>query len=255
MRKAICWKIFIANFRNITKKITFAALNNFSIMAKNQERTEEQLHSVEEALSRTEQFIEENQKPILIVVAIIVAVVLGYFSLQKFYIEPREKEAQESIFMAQKYFEKDSLELALNGDGNHIGFLDIIDNFGGTKAGNLANYYAGISYLKKGEFETAIDYLSDFSSDDAMVAPMATAAKGDCYLELGKANKAAGLYLDAAKQADNKFLTPQLLLKAGNTYELAGNKAKAHEIYMIIKTDHSKTAEGRDIERYIGRTE
>lgn len=64
MRKAICWKIFIANFRNITKKITFAALNNFSIMAKNQERTEEQLHSVEEALSRTEQFIEENQKPI-----------------------------------------------------------------------------------------------------------------------------------------------------------------------------------------------
>ncbi|MBI9033509.1 MAG: tetratricopeptide repeat protein [Bacteroidales bacterium] len=224
-------------------------------MAKNQERADEQLHSVEEALSKSEQFIEENQKPILIVVAIIIAVVLGYFSMQKFYFEPREQEAQESIFMAQKYFEKDSLNLALNGDGNNLGFLDIIDNLGGTKAGNLASYYAGISYLKKGEFETALKYLKKFSSDDIMIAPMATSAIGDCHLEMGKVAKAADTYYAAAKQADNKFLTPQFLLKAGNTYELAGDKAKAHSIYLELKKDFANSSEGRDIDRYIGKTE
>ena len=117
------------------------------------------LTEVESALTRTEQFLESNQKLISIIIGSIVVIAVGYLGLKKFYIEPRTKNAQDQMFMAQNYFEKDSFNLALNGDGTNLGFLDIIDDFGSTNAGNLANYYAGVSYLHMGQFDKAIDRL------------------------------------------------------------------------------------------------
>lgn len=225
-------------------------------MAKNTEidKGDERLEVVEEALSKTEKFIENNQKPLVIVVLVIVAIVLGYFGLNKYYLEPREKEAETQMFMAEKYFESDSLNKALYGDGNNPGFVDIIDDFGSTKAGNLACYYAGISLLKQGEFEESIKYLEKFKSDDFIVGAMGLGAIGDAYLELNQTEKAASQYLKAAEHRENELTTPMFLFKAGQTYELVGNYKKATEVYENIQNNYPASTEGRNIEKYITRS-
>ena len=163
-------------------------------MAKKKERIEEQMIAVESAISRSERFIEENYKLLLGIIAGILVVVVGIFGYAKYIKEPREIEAQSQIFMAQRYFEMDSLNLALNGDGMFLGFLAIADDYSSTKAGKLANYYAGISYLKMGDFDSAIEYLDKFSSKDEIVSCMAIGAKADAYLEKGDNAKAIKLY-------------------------------------------------------------
>jgi tetratricopeptide (TPR) repeat protein len=222
-------------------------------MAKKTDKTEERIVAVEEAFSKTEQFIERNQKIILIVVGAIIVVVLGYFGFKRIYLAPREKEAQSQMFMAEKYFEMDSIKKALNGDGNYLGFLAIIDDYKFTKSANLSHYYAGICYLKKGEFQNAIDQLDKFSSGDELVGPMAIGAIGDAYMELNSTDKAIDYYLKAANKRKNDLTTPMFLMKAGMAYELEGKYDLASKTYTRIKTDFSKTNEGRDIDKYIAR--
>ncbi len=214
---------------------------------------DQRLENIEETLTRTEQFIMGNQKVIGLVVGIIVVIILGYFGYDKYYLEPQTTEAQEQMYTAQQYFESDSLDKALYGDGNSLGFIDIADEYGMTAPGNLANYYAGISFLNKGDFEQAIDYLSDFSADDKLIAPMAKGAIGDAYLELNDSKKAAAYYMEAANQNINDFTTPLFLFKAGQVYELIGEYKKAENTYSQIKTNYLKSKEAKDIDRYITR--
>jgi len=220
-------------------------------MAKQLDKTEERIVKVEEAFSKTEQFIEKNQKIILIVVGAIVIVVLGFFGFRRFYLAPKEKEAQSQMFMAEKYFEMDSINKALNGDGNYIGFLDIIDQYGMTKSANLAEYYAGICFLKKGEFEKAIEHLKEFSSKDAFVGPMAKMGIGDAYMELGKKDEAIEYYRKASSQQVNDLTTPLYLMRAAFVYEDQGKFDKAVELYEKIQKEHLKSTEARDIDKYI----
>lgn len=222
-------------------------------MAKKTTKTEENIQAVEEALSRTEHFIETNQKPILIILGIIVVVILGYFGFQKLYIVPKEKSAQEQMFMAEAYFGMDSLDLALNGDGFYPGFLEIIDNYKLTKSANLAKYYTGLIYLNKGDYEIAIEYLKDFDSDDLIIMPMALGAIGDAFMELDMKEDAVDYYLDAANNNENDFTTPQFLLKAAWTYEILGDYEKAVVIYKQIKTEFPRSRQARDIDKYIAR--
>ncbi len=225
-------------------------------MAKKKEtevRGDQRLENIEETLSQTEQFIVGNQRIISIVVGAIVVIMLAYFGFQKYFIEPKTNEAQEQMFQAQRYFELDSLDKALYGDGNSLGFMDIADEFSMTDPGNLANYYTGIIYLKKGDFSQAIDYLEKFSGKDQMVGPMATGAIGDAYLELGDLSKGAAYYLEAANQKDNDFTTPLFLFKAGQTYELLNNYNEAIHTYERIKEDYPKSSEARTIDKNIGR--
>jgi len=218
-------------------------------------RGDQRLENIEESLTRTEQFIVNNQKMISIIVGVIVVVILGYFGFQRYYQQPKTKEAQEQMFMAQRYFESDSLDKALYGDGNSLGFIDISDEYGFTKPGNLANYYAGISFLKKGEFDQAIEYLSDFESDDFIIGPMAIGAMGDAYLELGEKEKAASHYISAANEVDNDFTSPLFLFKAGQVYEILGDYDAAIDTYTRIKDDYPRSNEGRTIDKNIARAE
>ena len=220
-------------------------------MAKKIDNTEEKIHAVEEALSKSEKFIEKNQKILTIVIGSAIVIVLGVFAFQKLYIAPREKAAQGQMFMAQKYFEADSLNKALNGDPNFPGFLNIIDEYGMTKAANLSKYYAGIIYLKQGKFEDAITYLKKFDSDDEFVGPMATGAIGDANLELGKREEAVDSYLKAASQQVNDLTTPLYLMRAAFVYEDLGKFDKAIELYEKIQKEHTKSTEARDIDKYI----
>ncbi|MGC9353394.1 MAG: tetratricopeptide repeat protein, partial [Mariniphaga sp.] len=125
-------------------------------MAKKKAQQADNLQELESALTKTERFIEENQKPITYVVGAIILIVIAYLGFTRFYLQPREKEAQSQMFMAENYFERDSFNLAINGDGNYLGFLDIIDDYGMTKSANLAKYYTAISYLHLGQYEDAL---------------------------------------------------------------------------------------------------
>ena len=224
-------------------------------MAKQVDKTEETIVKVEEAFSKTELFIEKNQKIILIVLVAMVVVVLGFFGYKKLYLAPREAEAQSQMFMAEKYFEADSLNKALNGDGNYLGFLDIIDQYGITKSANLAHYYAGICFLKKGDFEKAIEQLKEFDSEDEFVGPMANMAIGDAYMELKQVDKAVDFYLKAADQRKNEFTSPVCLQKAGWAYEELGKYEKALEVYKRIKEDYPRSNEAREMPKYISKME
>lgn len=222
-------------------------------MTKDNKQQVDNLIEVESALTKSEQFLEANQKLIGIVIGAIVLVVVGYLGLNKFYLEPRSTEAQEQMFMAQNYFEKDSFNLALNGDGNNPGFLDIIDDFGSTNAGNLASYYAGVSYLNLGQYDNAIEYLKKFSTDDVLLGPIAVGAQGDANLELGKADKALDLYTEAYKMNENELTTPVYMLKAGELLESSNKAAEALKLYETIKQKYAETNEGRSIDKYIAR--
>ncbi|MEN8225769.1 MAG: tetratricopeptide repeat protein [Bacteroidota bacterium] len=224
-------------------------------MSKKNTAGDDRMVAVEEALGRTEQFVEKYQKLIMYVITGIILIVLAYFGYQRLYISPMEANAQEEVFMAQKYFEMDSLNRALHGDGNALGFLDIIDDYGASKTGNLARYYAGICYLRMGNFEEAIDYLEQHDPVDQIIAPMALGALGDAYLELNEPERAADYYMDAAEENYNDFTTPMFLYKAGMTYEILGEYEDALEVYDRIYREFYRSAEGRTIERNIAKME
>ena len=208
---------------------------------------------VEGALTKTEQFIEDNQKTLSIIVLVIIAVVAGYFAYMKFYVKPLENEAASQMFVAEQYFERDSFNLAINGDGNYLGFIDIIDEYGVTKSANLAYYYAGISYLHLGEYEEAIDYLKNFDSEDHIIAPIATGAIGDAYSELGNNEEAVSYYVKAAEKDNNNFTAPIYLMKAAKSYEANNDYDNSLEIYNNIKDNYPKSKQARFIEKYITR--
>ncbi len=215
----------------------------------------EGVEAVESVLSRTEQFIEKNQNIIFYVVIGIVAIILMFMGYKRYILEPKQKEAQTLMFMAEKYFEIDSLNLALYGDGNNYGFVDIIDEYGRTDAGNLSCYYAGLCFLKKGEFDNAIEYLEDFDADDMIIGAMGKGVLGDAYMEIGDAEEALKNYLYAVEHNINDFTTPVFLMKAALTYEMLEDYKSALELYNRIKYEHPRSYESREIEKYIARAE
>ena len=207
--------------------------------------------SVENALSKTEQYIEENQRSLTIIVLAIVVVVGGYLGYKKFYLEPNNTEAVAAMFYAQNYFEQDSFRLALEGDGANYGFLDIIDEYGMTKSGNLARLYTGICYYKMGQYEDAIEYLKKFDSNDVLYATMALGAIGDSYVELDDLEEAASFYVKASQRKRNEITTPIYAKKAGLVYEELKEFRKALECYETIRKEYPQSDEGRDIEQLI----
>ncbi|MCQ2305217.1 MAG: tetratricopeptide repeat protein [Bacteroidales bacterium] len=215
---------------------------------------DERLENVEEALSKTELWIEKNQKTLWIILAAVVVIALAIWGISK-RNQKRNETASSQIFTAQQYFENEQYENALNGDGNNLGFLDIISDYGSTKTGKLASYYAGISYMKLGNYADAINYLKKFDSNDQIIAPMALGAIGDCYMELDDMNNAVSYYGKAAAKNPNDFTSPMFLLKEGMTYEIMGNYAKALEVYKSLKSDFPLSNEAFDINRNIANME
>jgi len=223
-------------------------------MAKKKQAQDTGMEGVEGALTRTEQFIEDNQKWIVRVITGILVIVAIFIGIKRFYLIPIEEEAHSQMYVAEQYFEVDSFNLALYGDGNYSGFLQIIEDYGITKASNLAKYYAGISFLKSGQYEDAIEYLTKFKSKDIMVAPVATGAIGDAYVELGDIKKGLDYYLKAAGLSDNNFTAPMYLMKAGLVYENLGEFDNALELYERIRRDYPDYSRSNNIEKYITRS-
>lgn len=225
-------------------------------MAKNNiEETELKNVGVEEGtISKTEEFIENNKKNLLYAVIAIAVVVGGYFAYSRLYVGGLEKEAQGSMFKAQRYFELDSFRLALEGTPQYPGFLNIIENYGSTKSANLAEYYAGVSYLNLGEPDKAIEYLEDFDGGDTQFNALAIGLIGDAYSEKGEYDKAVAKYESAASEDDN-FTAPLYLKKAGLIYEKLGKYEKALAAYKKIKSDYYASFDAMQIDKYIVRAE
>jgi tetratricopeptide (TPR) repeat protein len=210
------------------------------------------LKNVEETLTKTEQFLEQNYKSLIYILGIIV-VLVGLFWLFRMYLVKRNNEAQSQMYQAERYLETDSLYLALYGDGNYLGFLDISEDYKFTKAGNLARYSAGICFLHMGQYEDAIDMLEKYSKKDKVIGSLAIGATGDAWVELGDIEKGITKYIEAAEYAGNEFNTPLFLMKAGELYELEGSFDKALDIYERIQSEYPESTEGSSIEKYITR--
>ena len=223
-------------------------------MAKSKKKDEnpQGMKSVEETLTKTEQFLEGNYKLLLTGLGVIV-VLVALFWLGRLYLNNKNEEAQVQMYQAQRYLESDSLSLALNGDGNYLGFIDITKDYRFTNAGNLARYGAGICYLHLGQYEEAIDFLDKYSKKDKVIGSLALGATGDAYVELGETDKGIAKYLEAAEFAKNSFNTPVFLMKAAELYELESNFEEALKLYQRIKDEYPESTEGSTIDKYIAR--
>ena len=229
-----------------------------------QSATAEVFNTLDEGASRTEAWVAKNQKYIFIIVGLAAIIVLGYLGYNKFIQEPKESVAMNDMFQAQKYFdeaiaagtEQDSLfNLALNGGEGKFGMLDIISEYKSTKAGNLASYYAGMSYLKLKDYQNAVEHLSNFKSDDEVLAPIAQGGIGDAFIQLGQKEEALDYYAKAASMSTNGFTTPMYLFKAGNIALHLGDNTKALQYFKRIKDEFASSTEAANIDAFIGKAE
>lgn len=226
-----------------------------------QSTTAEVFNTLDDTANKSEQWIENNSKPLFYGLVTIAALILGYLAYTSFVLEPNEKEASNELAYPRTFFAKattsagvaaDSLyNLGLTGGDGKYGFTDIADEFSGTKAGNLANYYAGISYLKMKKYEEAIEYLSAFNSDDELLGPTALGAIGDAFADINQPEDALTYYEKAANKKDNEFTAPLFLFKAGQIAMNLKNYSKAEKLFSTIKEKYATTDQGRDIEKYI----
>ena len=219
------------------------------------ENTEEKNVEIANVITKTELFVKENQKKIIIVISAIIAIIVGYVMLQNLYFEPREEQAAEEMFAAENWFQQDSLQLSLNGNAKYMGFVGIIDEYGNTKSGRLAKYYAGIASLKLGKYQDAIDYLKSYNGKDTFTKVLAVVATGDAEFELGNVKEAISLYEKAARMEDNYVTTPYALFKAGFACQTEGNYEKAAELYKEIKQNYPQSTEYRNIDKFIAFVE
>lgn len=215
-------------------------------------KAKNQVNEFDETLAASKSFFEKNKNAILYGGCALLTVIIAALLIHQFYITPRNNRANESIFAAEQAFMDGSYEKALNGDGENMGFLAVIDEFGSTKAGNIACLYAAKCYAATEKYQEAIDMLDKFDAcGDAMVSPAATALKGNCYAELGENEKAADLLLKAAKEADNNTVSPLCLLQAGQIYVSLGQKDKALDCYNQIKSKYQQSNIYYEIDKYI----
>lgn len=201
-------------------------------------------------------FINKNQTIIIGVLSAVLVLVIGYVGVKQYYLPEQDAKAQVAIFEAQALFEKDSFNLALNGSAEVEGFKDIISDYGMTRTGNLAHYYAGICNLKMGNFDEAIKQLDKFSADDIVLGAMALGAKGDAYAEKGDMSKAISSYEAAANYNDNEFSAPMFLFKAALAKDVNGNSKEALEDLKKLKAEYPDfDAATKSVDKHIARLE
>ncbi|MFO7258959.1 MAG: tetratricopeptide repeat protein [Bacteroidota bacterium] len=224
-------------------------------MAKKKETKKDILESPEalqEKFEAAENWIEEHSRLLLGIGAVVVLAVAGFFGY-KYYLNNRDDEAQRQMFQAVYYFESDSLDLALNGDGNNLGFVDIADEYGNTNAGNLANFYAGAAYLKQGKYQLARLYLEDFKANDLLVQARAYSLIGDTYMEEENYEQAVNYYRKAASYKPNKYYTPTYLMKEALACEKLNDTAGAKKAYQTIIDNYWESAEFQNARKFIAR--
>ena len=197
---------------------------------------------------------KKNQQLIVYLLAGGLIAVAGFFGYSELYQKPLEAKAADAMYVAEKYFANDSSELVLKGDATSKGVLYIIKEFSGTKAANLAHYYAGMSYYRLKDYNKAVEYLKDFSSDAKQVQAVAYGSIGDAYSELKKNDEAIEYYKKAGTHfPEDEAISSEYLFRAASFLELNGKNDAALEIYKQIKQNYPKSEKGFSIDKYISR--
>ena len=225
--------------------------------------TAEVFNTLDQGANKAEEWVARNQKYIFGVIGVVALGILGFLGYNTYIQAPKEAKAMNAMFQAQSYWEqastattKDSLyNLALKGGNGQYGFEEIIDKFGGTDAGNLANYYAGIAYLQTGDYNNAINSLKAFSTDDEVLGPQAKGGIGDAYAALEDYSQALDNYKQAANMNENDYSTPKYLLKAGMAAIEAGQYGEAVTLLSRLKDNYPNAAEYQQAEIFLGQAE
>lgn len=213
--------------------------------------SKEKTEAVVEAVSKTDLFFKENKNLIIGVAVAAVLVAFGIFAFQKWYYQPKAREAQQQLYPAEMAFKAESWETALNGDGNNLGIAQVIEDYG--KATPAAAWFeAGICELQLGNYESAIDYLKNYKGKDAILKARSISCMGDAYVGLEDYAKALDCFVKAAGVIDNIYAAAYLL-KAGVTAEQLGKNEEAIKYYKTIKEQYPQSMEGYDIDKYISR--
>ena len=221
-------------------------------MAKNKKPQVEETLAADEALSKTEQFLEKYQKPLIWALVAIIVVAAGIVLFRTQYLAPKNEDAATKLAQCVYYFEQDSFALALNGDGMNEGFADIADGYKMTETSNLACYYAAVCCYKLGQYQDALDYLDRFDTESVNFEPAAITMRGDCYVSLGEIDKAVKEFEKAAS-FDNVLTAPRALSKAGICYEKSGDYDKAVQCYTTIKDKYYDSPLAQDMDKRIER--
>ena len=211
--------------------------------------------SISEVLSRTEVFLEKNKKTIIYAVSAVAIVIIAFFGLRHFYFQPREVRAAEDMFVAENLFDNGNYELALKGDDNALGFLDIIDDYSCTKSGNLARYYAGICELQMGQYEDALKHLKKYKARDTFTKAERLMLMGDAEAEMENYDDAIDYYEKAAEVEKNFVTSPAAIFKAALLYMNKGDNKKAVEMFESIKRNYPESTESSVVDSYIGHAE
>lgn len=219
----------------------------------NQPGVEKVVVEENQTLDNLQNKYEQNKKRINTIVTAVLLLVVGFFAYQKLYKEPNEKKAANAMSFAQQNFQMDSLNTALNGDGQRLGFVRIAKKYSGTKAGNLANYYAGVSYLQMGETQNAVKYLKEFDANGTDLKLVAAGALGDAYMELGKVKEGIDSYTEAASDKENTVLTPLYLYRAAVAYEMNNQADKAIGAYKRIRDEYPQSMQARETDKNLAR--
>ena len=199
-------------------------------------------------------FFKKNQKSLTYALVLAIVLVGGFFGYTELYQKPREAKAADAMFMAEKYFANDSSTFVLNGDGQSKGVLYIIKEFNGTKAANLAKYYAGVSYFRLNDFNKSIEYLKDFSTDAKQIQAVAYGTLGDAYASLNKVDDAVSYYKKAGTYfPEDEAISSEYIFRAAAYLELNGKADEAIELYTKIKNEYPKSEKGFMADKYINR--
>ncbi len=225
--------------------------------------TAEVFNTLDEGASKAEEWVVKNQTYIIGAIGVIALLVIAYMGYTKYITEPNEKEAMNEMYTAKTYFDEavngvatDSLyKLALDGGNGKYGMLDIIEEYSGTPAANLANYYAGMAYLNLKDYQNAVTFLDDFSAEDNMLGPIAKGAIGDAFVQLEQLDKGLEYYEKAFKTKTNEFTTPLFLMKAAKVALDLGENSKALEYLKRIKSEFPNATEASKVDVLIGKAE
>ncbi|HLL44777.1 MAG TPA: tetratricopeptide repeat protein [Segetibacter sp.] len=207
-----------------------------------------------ESTDRATYFWAKYKNIIIGISAAIILVVGGWLLYKNLVLKPKEERAAEAMFKAEEFFRNDSLTLALNGNGQNKGFLNVIKNFEGTKAANLSHFYAGVIYLRTNDFNNAVKHLKDFSTDSKQIQMIAYGRLADAYSEQGKKDDAVNNYRKAGNFfPEDETNSSEFLFRAGYLLESMGKNKEAVEVYKEIKEKFPKTEKGFSIDKYIYR--
>jgi len=211
--------------------------------------------SSEIMIAKAKDFWTRYNKPLMIISTIIIIAVGGWYIYQQFVVKPKETKASEAIFRAEEYYRMDSVNLALNGDGQSLGFLKLIDKYGGTKTANLAHFYAGSCYIKLNDNANAVKHLKKFSTSSKPIQARAYKLLGDAYADMGKNADAISYYKKAAHhfESDEANSADYLFTAAYFADRVMKDSKEAIALYKEVKEKYPRTQQAYDAINFLAQ--